>query len=76
MSYGDDRIRTTFNPSGIPEVHYFKDKAAEVIDKLEGMRGDRDTNEYSPEKQRLISLAQTGYEQACMWAVKAATTGE
>jgi len=40
------------------------------------MRGDRDTNEYSPEKQRLISLAQTGYEQACMWAVKAATTGE
>lgn len=27
----------------------------------------------NPEKLRLISLAQTAYEEAAMWAVKAAT---
>jgi len=43
-----------------------------LIDNLEEMRGPNVTGE----TLRLIALAQTGYEEACMWAVKAATAEE
>jgi hypothetical protein len=50
-------------------VAQIKQKSAELIDLCEGMRANNAPNEV----QRLISLAQTHYEDASMWAVKAAT---
>lgn len=44
---------------------------ADVIDTLEEQRTDKDLSQVSGEKQRLISIAQTKLEEACMFAVKA-----
>ena len=38
---------------------------------MEQQRGDKNISSVSGEKQRLISLAQTKLEEACMFAVKA-----
>lgn len=46
-------------------------KIAELIDGLEKERGDKNTTPASAEKQRLISIAQTKLEEACMFIVKA-----
>jgi hypothetical protein len=68
MTLGEYRVGITFNPSGIPAVNDIKQKAAELIDYLETLRSNADS-----EKQRLIALAQTHIEDAAMWGVKAAT---
>lgn len=83
-SLGEQRVRTTFNPSNDSVVDRIKQKSAELIDLLQGVRNDEVSKTYdkapdqlnaqSSEKLRLISLAQTGYEEAAMWAVKAATS--
>jgi hypothetical protein len=65
MSIGEDRVRTKFNPSKDGIVDIIKQKTAELIDACEALK------EKDP---RLASLAQTAYEEAAMWAVKAATT--
>jgi hypothetical protein len=39
------------------------------------LRVNKDGVSASSEKQRLISMAQTAYEEAGMWAVKAITEG-
>lgn len=44
---------------------------AGIIDMLEKQRGDKNTSPANAEKQRLISIAQTKLEEACMFAVKA-----
>lgn len=56
------------------QVVSVKLKIAGIIDELEYLRGDRNTAPASGEKQRLISLAQTKLEEACMFAVKAMYT--
>ena len=53
------------------QVVSVKLKIAGIIDELELLRGDKNTAPASEEKQRLISLAQTKLEEACMFAVKA-----
>lgn len=80
---GEQRVRTTFNPSNESVVDRIKQKSAELIDLLQAVRNDEVSKIYdkspqelqaqSGEKLRLISLAQTGYEEAAMWAVKAVT---
>ena len=80
---GEQRVRTTFNPSNESVVDRIKQKSAELIDLLQAVRSDEVSKTYdktpeqlqaqSGEKLRLISLAQTSYEEAAMWAVKAAT---
>jgi hypothetical protein len=80
---GEQRVRTTFNPSNESVVDRIKQKSAELIDLLQAERNDEVSKTYdktpeqlqaqSGEKLRLISLAQTAYEEAAMWAVKAAT---
>ena len=55
-------------------VETARKRIAEIIDGLEQQRGDRNTSPASGEKQRLISLAQTKLEEACMFAVKAMYT--
>ena len=65
MSLGAERVRETFNPSGTEMVDKLKRYTADLIDLCE------DLKHIEP---RLASLAQTAYEEAVMWAVKAATT--
>jgi hypothetical protein len=65
MTIGEDRVRITFNPSDNSVVSQIKQKSAELIDLCETLK-EKDA--------RLASLAQTHYEDAAMWAVKAATT--
>jgi hypothetical protein len=64
MSIGEDRVRTKFNPSANSVVDQIKHKSAELIDLCETLKS---------KDARLASLAQTHYEDAAMWAVKAAT---
>jgi hypothetical protein len=64
MSIGEDRVRTKFNPSADSVVDQIKQKTAELIDLCEGLK---------PKDIRLAATAQTAYEEAAMWAVKAAT---
>lgn len=64
MSVGEDRVRTKFNPSAKGLVDQIKQKSAELIDLCETLKS---------KDGRLASLAQTAYEEAAMWAVKAAT---
>lgn len=61
---GELRVRTEFNPSNDGHVDQIKQKSAELINLVEALpTADR----------RLVALAQTTYEEAAMWAVKAAT---
>jgi hypothetical protein len=61
---GELRVRTQFNPSSDSTVDQIKQKTAELINIVEELK-DKDA--------RLASLAQTAFEEAAMWAVKAAT---
>lgn len=63
MTKGEQRVRTKFNPGANSTVDQIKQKTAELIDLIEDHGLD----------PRLTSLAQTAYEEAAMWAVKAAT---
>lgn len=64
MSVGEDRVRTKFNPSANNLVDQIKQQSAGLIDICEALKV-RDP--------RLAALAQTAYEEAAMWAVKAET---
>lgn len=72
MSLGERRVRVEFNPSGVGNVNFIKEKSAELINVVEDLK-PKDGSMMSGEKARLIALAQTYYETAAMWAVKAAT---
>jgi len=64
-SLGAARVRENFNPGGTSMVDKIKRYTADLIDLCE------DLKRLDP---RLAALAQTAYEEAAMWAVKAATT--
>jgi hypothetical protein len=70
MSLGAARVRESFNPSKDSLVDKIKRYTADLIDLCEEGRGK--TND--GEEIRLWALAMTQYEDAAMWAVKAATT--
>jgi hypothetical protein len=72
LTKGENRVRTQFNPSQNDLVSELKQKSAELINLCETMF-PQDGSMISSEKARLIALAQTSYEEAAMWAVKAAT---
>lgn len=61
---GEVRVRTEFNPSQSDLVSQIKQKTAELINLCE---------QFKVVDPRLTSIAQTTYENAAMWAVKAAT---
>ena len=65
QTIGEQRVRVFFNPSVNSTVDQIKQKTAELIDLCETLK---------PLDDRLASEAQTAYEEAAMWAVKAATT--
>jgi hypothetical protein len=72
MSIGEDRVRVKFNPSATGLVDQIKQKSAELIDLCQTIR----TSTTDGEQHRLVALAVTAYEEAAMWAVKAATAGK
>lgn len=72
---GEYRVGITFNPSASGIVDEIKRKAADLIDLIEGIPSDRES-ERGNESGRLKALAQTEVESAAMWAVKAATKPE
>lgn len=66
-SLGAQRVREDFNPSKDDLVTKIKRYTADLIDICNVETDD-------PEEERLYSLAMTRYEEAAMYAVKAATT--
>lgn len=78
MTLGEKRVRVKFNPDANDTVSNIKETTADLINLLEEIRtklksnGEDSTND--KEVQRLISIAQTSYEEASMWAVKAVTS--
>lgn len=76
LSLGEQRVRTSFNPSNDGLVDQIKQKSAELINLVNGIN-DTVTSEtgvyVNGEIRRLKALAQTEYESGAMWAVKAAT---
>jgi hypothetical protein len=70
MSIGEDRVRVQFNPTTNTLVDQIKQKSADLINICETMTDGLQ----SGERVRLVRLAQTAYEEAAMWAVKAATS--
>jgi hypothetical protein len=77
MTLGNDRVRTTFNPSKDNAVDEIKHKTAELIDICEELKlVAQKIGPPQSETIRLLVLAQTAYEEAAMWAVKAATSGK
>jgi len=67
---GEARVRTDFNVSGSSLVDEIKQKSAELINLVSTIQ---DGSEAPKEAGRLKALAMTSYEEAAMWAVKAAT---
>ncbi len=63
---GEQRVRADFNVSGATSVDNIKFMTAELINVCEAMK-------VAGKDARLASIAQTTYEEAAMWAVKAAT---
>jgi hypothetical protein len=63
-SLGSIRVREDFNPNTNLDVAKIKRLTAQLIDLCE---------KFKEKDARLASIAQTTYEEAAMWAVKAAT---
>jgi hypothetical protein len=74
MTIGEDRVRVKFNPSANDLVSRIKQRTAGLIDICEEMKHHVAPGNPPSEANRLLALAQTAYEEAAMWAVKAATT--
>jgi hypothetical protein len=68
LSFGEQAVGLSFNPSGDEKVNKLKSLYAEIIDLLNDDRGDN-----RDERARLASVAITEAQGAQMWAVKAAT---
>jgi hypothetical protein len=64
---GEHRVGIDFNPSGNPEVDQVKGVVAALIDNIQPIV---DTGGAAG---RCAAIAQTKYEEAAMWAVKAIT---
>jgi hypothetical protein len=74
-SIGAFRVRESFNPSGDTLVDKIKRYTSDLIDLCEDLKkSDNGDHLVANEQGRCAAIAQTHYEQAAMWAVKAATT--
>jgi hypothetical protein len=75
-SLGASRVRESFNPSKDNLVDKIKRYSADLIDLCHDEMGKVGNGPGAGETNRLWSLAMTHYEDAAMWAVKAATTSK
>lgn len=62
ITLGQRRVQRNFNPSANPIIEELKEQHANLIDKLEIMKDNKNARE--------ISIAQTYIETSCMYAVK------
>lgn len=67
MSIGEDRVGLSFNPSGLPEITQIKQNCADLINLMDQLGSSTQIGEV----RRLVALAQTKFEEGCMFAVKA-----
>ena len=67
---GENRVRIDFNQNRNDLVGKIKQKTAELIDIID----DFESEDVKGEIKRLKSIAQTKYEEAGLWAVKAVTS--
>lgn len=77
-TFGEGRVRTSFNITKDDLVTKIKNKTAELIDlcqeaKKEALAREDKNQEWKGETARLYAQAQTEYESAGHWAVKGAT---
>lgn len=73
-SIGECRIRTLLHLGEVTTEGIIKQKTAALINICDDLKPKPELGEkIFPEKLRYIALAQTAYEEASMWAVKAAT---
>lgn len=72
QTLGQRRVCLSLNPSGLDTADVIKNATAELIDRCEAIKRDAMSG---PDAERCAALAQTAYEEAAMWAVKAATGG-
>ena len=70
MTLGERRVVLSFNPSKDQRVDDVKRKVAALIDDMEALKRDAAPGS---EQGRWCSLAQTHFEDAAMYAVKAVT---
>ena len=70
---GQARVKVGFNPSEDTYITRLKEGTAKLIDSLEALQFNKDEKNIAPEFNRLKAIAQTKYEEACMWAVKCRT---
>ena len=76
---GEIRVITEFNPEANKLVDQIKQKSAELINLVDSINLMQTSNPGIPEPainfeiRRLKDLAMNSYEEAAMWAVKAAT---
>ena len=74
-TFGQSRVRISFNPAGNSKVDQIKSLTAELIDLCQTLVPTWiPEKQPDPELERLVELAQKSYEEAAMWAVKAATS--
>ena len=73
QSLGARRVRESFNPSKDDMVDKIKRYTADLIDLCNELMPRDAADANSGETARLVALASTAYEEAAMWAVKAAT---
>jgi hypothetical protein len=69
LSFGEQAVGLSFNPSQDPAVYACKAGFAHVIDQMNQLRS---TSE-NPDVKRMASVAITEAQTAQMWAVKAIT---
>lgn len=70
LTFGEQAVGLSFNPSNNPAVDHCKRLYAELID---GLNDFRNTTGVGDEARRLASIAITEAQGAQMWAVKAIT---
>lgn len=76
QTLGESRVRASFNPSGNDNVDTIKKQSAALIDACETFKTSLVPEGATVDKEviRLLALAQTAYEEAAMYAVKAVTS--
>ena len=73
ISIGEFRLRAKIYPSQEDIVDHIKQKTAAIINIVSEVRYEGEQEPIANERERLVALALTKYEEASMWAVKAAT---
>lgn len=75
LTFGEKTVSLNFNPSGDEKISIIKQAYASIIDNLNSIREtiinfDERSESDKKEKIRLLSIAITEAQGACMWSVR------